>query len=247
AVRSEVAGALVNKGFTLNALGRREEAIAVYDALDARFGADGDPAVRARVARALVHQGDLNFDWRGDLDAAERSYRRAVLLDPVSKPARADLVWLAIAAGHAEEASALATDLPSLPPAGRALLDAALALARDNFGSAMGALGEALTLGLTSAGWDFFDDMLRLLRLAEARGFGERMIGWFETSGFDIQYAPIHAAFLAYVRGGRFLRDVNPEVRGPAREFYERLTAPRRHTGGATPASTPGRGRRRKA
>jgi len=48
------------------------------------------------------------------------------------------------------------------------------------------------------------------------------------------------------VRGERFLRDVNPEVRGPARLFYERLTAPRRHAGGAKPAPKSGRGRGRK-
>ncbi|MGA2045182.1 MAG: hypothetical protein ABSG83_17650, partial [Roseiarcus sp.] len=246
AVRAAVVAALLTKGITLNALGRPQEAIAVYADLDARFGADGEPTVRTEYVRALVYQGNLELDLCGDLDAAERGYRRALLLDPGSEPARANLAWLAIMAGRADEASALAAALPSLPPAGRALLDAALALAKDNFGSATGALGEALTLGLTTSGWDFFDDLLRLLRLADTRGHGERLIGWFETSGFDIKYAPVHAAFLAMVRGERFLRDVNPEVRGPARLFYERLTAPRLHAGGAKPAPKSGRGRGRK-
>ena len=238
--------AMVERGAALWNMGRGEEAIAVYDALDARFGADGDPAVRAAVATALVSRGNLNFDWRGDPDAAERCYRRALLLDPGSEPARANLAWLAITAGRSEDAAALVAASPSLPPADRALLDAALALAEDNFGSATGALGEALTLGLTSPGWGFFDDLLRLLRLADARGHGERLIGWFEASGFDIRCAPIHAAFRAMVRGERFLRDVNPEVRRPAREFYEKLAAPRRQASGATAAPKPGRGRRRK-
>jgi hypothetical protein len=39
--------------------------------------------------------------------------------------------------------------------------------------------------------------------------------GWFEAGGFDIKYAPVHVAFVAYVSGERFLRDVNPEVRRP--------------------------------
>ena len=49
---------------------------------------------------------------------------------------------------------------------------------------------------------------------------------WFEASSFDIKYAPVHAAFVAYVRGERFLRDVNPEVRRPAQDFYDKLSAP---------------------
>ena len=37
--------------------GAGEEEIAIYDALDARFGGDSDPAVRTAVARALVNKG----------------------------------------------------------------------------------------------------------------------------------------------------------------------------------------------
>ena len=70
--------------------------------------------------------------------------------------------------------------------------------------------------------------------------------GWFEAGGFDIKYAPVHAAFVAYVRGERFLRDVNPEVRRPAQDFYDKLSAPRRHAGGE-PAGKPKRVRKRKA
>ena len=72
---------------------------------------------------------------------------------------------------------------------------------------------------------------------------GERLV---KAGGFDIKYAPIHAAFVAYVRGERFLRDVNPEVRRPAQGFYDKLSAPRRHAGGE-PAGKPKRGRKRKA
>jgi hypothetical protein len=110
-----------------------------------------------------------------------------------------------------------------------ALLDAALELAGDNFGAAVEHLGAALDAGLTAIEAGFFDDLLRLLRLAEARGYGDRLIAWFESSGHADKYAPIYAALVAYVRGERFLLDVNPEVRRPAREIFDKLTAPRRN------------------
>jgi tetratricopeptide (TPR) repeat protein len=246
AMRARVASSLFNKGVQLGALGRGEEEIAVYDALDARFGGDGDPAISELVAKGLVRRGNLTFDLGEGLDAAELAYRRAVSLAPRSEAARANLAWLLITVGRADEGSAIRAELPSFPPAGLALIDAGLALAKDNFGLATEPLGEALSLGLETSGADFFNDLLRLLRLAEARGHGERLIGWFEAGGFDIKYAPVHAAFVAYVRGERFLRDVNPEVRRPARDFYDKLSAPRRHTSGE-PAGKPKRGRQRKA
>jgi hypothetical protein len=52
ALREQVAQALVNKGATLGELGRGEDAIAVYDDVIARFGADEDPALKAIVRKA---------------------------------------------------------------------------------------------------------------------------------------------------------------------------------------------------
>ena len=57
ALREPVAGALVNKGYNLGQLGRREEAVAVYDDVVARFGADSEPELRKSVAGALRQQG----------------------------------------------------------------------------------------------------------------------------------------------------------------------------------------------
>jgi tetratricopeptide (TPR) repeat protein len=58
--REQVA-ALLNKGFRLGELGRREEAIAVYDDLLTRFGTDTealtDAMIRERVARTLLNKG----------------------------------------------------------------------------------------------------------------------------------------------------------------------------------------------
>jgi tetratricopeptide (TPR) repeat protein len=245
AIRVDLARALFNKGVMLGALGRREEEIAVYQALDTHFGRDSEPTICELVAKGLVRQGNVACDLDGRLDAAELAYRRAVSMDAHSETARVNLAWLLITVERANEASALRAELSSQPPSRLALLDAALDLTKDNFGSAMDSLGKALTLGFETSDADFFDELLRLLRLAEARGFGERLIGWFETGGFDIKYAPIHAAFVAYARGERFLRDVNPEVRRPAQDFYDKLSAPRRHAGGE-PAGKLKRGRKRR-
>ncbi len=48
---------LFNKGVTLGKLSRSEEAIAVYDEIDRRYGKDESPGVRERVARALFNKG----------------------------------------------------------------------------------------------------------------------------------------------------------------------------------------------
>ena len=56
-MREQVAGGLFNKGFTLGTLGKSEEAIAVYDEIDRRFGKDEAPAVREQVAKGLVYKG----------------------------------------------------------------------------------------------------------------------------------------------------------------------------------------------
>ena len=55
--RRQVAMALLNKGLTLSAIGRRAEAIAAYDDLLARFGAAQDLPVRERLADALFSKG----------------------------------------------------------------------------------------------------------------------------------------------------------------------------------------------
>jgi hypothetical protein len=46
----------------------------------------------------------------------------------------------------------------------------------------------------------------------ERRGLGERPIAWFEESGFADRLAPVHAAFVASVRGARTLLDVGNSV-----------------------------------
>ena len=52
-----VARALFNKGVSLGALDRGEEAIAVYDDLIARFSSATELPLREQVAKALVNKG----------------------------------------------------------------------------------------------------------------------------------------------------------------------------------------------
>jgi hypothetical protein len=49
ALREQAAKALFNKGATLGALGRSDEAIAVYDDVVALSGADAEPAMREKA------------------------------------------------------------------------------------------------------------------------------------------------------------------------------------------------------
>jgi tetratricopeptide (TPR) repeat protein len=56
-LQSKGARALFNKGITLGQLGRREEAIAVYDDVVGRFGTATETALHELVARALFNKG----------------------------------------------------------------------------------------------------------------------------------------------------------------------------------------------
>jgi hypothetical protein len=71
-------------------------------------------------------------------------------------------------------------------------------------------------------------DLVRLLRLAHMRGYGEKLIAHFESAGHAERLAPVYAALLALERGERQLLNVNPETRGPAERIYKRLVAPLR-------------------
>ena len=224
-VRALVARALFDKGGCLAELSRREEAIAAYDEVATRFSGDPEPNVRKAAIAALCNKGNLLFDALGKAEAAEAAYHAALDVDETSLVIRANLSWIELMTGHLVQAKARRAGLMDLSAAGLALLDAALALADDNFGLAIDRLGSALADEVPR---DFFDDLLRFLRLAETRGYGEKVIGWMETSGASERLTPVYAAFIAFVRGERCLLDVNPEIRHPARDIFARLTAPRR-------------------
>ena len=53
-VREKVAMALFNQGVVLGKMGRPEEAIGIYEAVNERYGKDTDPGVREPVASGTV-------------------------------------------------------------------------------------------------------------------------------------------------------------------------------------------------
>ncbi len=139
------------------------------------------------------------------------------------------MAWLYLLDGKIGAARALWPDVEKLPPYGKALLEAALAVSEDNFGLATEAFALVLTGGLDQGEWSFEDDLNRLFWLIERKGYGERLISWFEETGFAEQVAPIYVALKAYIRGEAALLDVNPEVRSAAQKIYDQLDAPRRY------------------
>jgi hypothetical protein len=202
-----------------------------------------------RVARVLVSKGNVLLDQFGDHEAAEAAYHAAMNFDETSLIATKNLAWLYVMTTRPANAEDRRAALTEFGDDGLALLDAGIALADDNFGVAVSHLGTALKGDFGAGAIRFFNDLLRFLRLAEGRGYGEKLIEWFETSGAADRYAPVHAAFIAYVRGERFLLDINPEVRRPAQYIFSRLTAPRRASAkgaAAAPATAARRPRRRK-
>ena len=175
-------------------------------------------------------------------EEGERAYRQAIALGGEgASSAQANLVWLLLDRGQGDEARALRPAADGLAPVWHDLTDAALELAADNFGAATRHLDAALAPEHKVLNSDHFDDLMRLLRLFERRGYGERLISWLEQSGHDGRYAPLYQAFVAYVRGERLLLDVNPEVRQPAERLYHWLASCRPAPPPAAAAAPPKR------
>jgi tetratricopeptide (TPR) repeat protein len=174
--------------------------------------------------------GNLLADHLGQADAARDAYRRANALGEMAMP-RANLAWLELTEGRLDAAresrQALAdksshTDADELDPIAYDLLDSGIALVAGDVDQALTHLSQALErAGGVPA--EHFDDLERLLRLFAKHGVGERLLEWFENTGFADRYLPVRAGFAAYLRGPRTLLDVNPEVRGAAEEIYRWL------------------------
>jgi tetratricopeptide (TPR) repeat protein len=227
-LQEQVAKALVNKGSRLGALNRSEDANTVYKDVVARFGESAETVLQKQVAIALVKVSQHLFWNIGKRLAAEGGIRTVLQRDPDNILAKANLLWMFIAMGQQDEASGLLRQLDTITGGGRALMQAGCDLAADNLGSSLDHLAAALDLGLVDA-FDFSEDLLWYLRIAAERGYGERMIDWFAQSGNADRYAPIYGAFVAHVRGERFLLDLNPEVRGVAQPLFAKLSAGKKH------------------
>jgi tetratricopeptide (TPR) repeat protein len=247
-LRTQVAKALHNKAFRLDDIGQwdlgiseAEKSVAILSSLDDQEAS----SLRCLSTRALA---DRLIDRREDFARAEPLLVEVVEAFP--EAARLSLAWLYLLDDRSTNAAVASANIQGIPARERALLDAGLALTSDDFGVASRHLTAALGDDPTSAVSEQARNLERVLRLAERRGHGERLINWFEESGFADRLAPVHAAFIAYVRGERTLLDVNPEVRRPARIVYDRLDAPRQYRRsnglGPSPAKvTRGRPRKR--
>jgi tetratricopeptide (TPR) repeat protein len=230
ALQEPLAKALVNKGVRLGMLGLLEEGIAVYDDLIARFGESNEAWLQEPLANALVNVSKHKFWSMGQPQEAEAGMRTVLQRDPDNAYAKANLLWMLIAMGRQDEASSLMGQLDAITGGGRALMQAGLELGANNLGASFNHLQAALDQGL-DADFDFNEDLLWYLRIVAERGYGERMIDWFVTSGNADRYAPVYGAFVAHVRGERFLLDLNPEVRGVAQPLYAKLSAGKPHEG----------------
>lgn len=230
-LQEHVAKAMYLKGITLDESGDTLAAISCYEqslAAMRRLRVEGAILTASDIAiRLAKHLCDLGIDQ----DRAEALYLETVDHRPL--PAYANLFWLYLTTERAAEAKEVLSELDGLPAAGRALIDAALAVSAENFGEAMAHLETALSTGLAAGSFDFTDDLVRLVRIAIAKGFGERLIAWFDKTGFADRYAPVHVALQAAVRGERMLLDSNPEVRHAASQIHSRLTAGRGGTSGS--------------
>ncbi|RNJ49319.1 tetratricopeptide repeat protein [Methylocystis hirsuta] len=242
ALQKRVADALLSKGVAFRQLGRAEEALVAYDDLSARLGASEAPALKELLAQACSGKGRLLADHFGRHEEAEAAYRKGLSSTPQDEILRVNLAWLLIETGRAKEAERVIVELSSLAPEGRALLDAGREIAADNFGSGVAHFGKVLDMQLEDGKSPFFEDLLRVLRLAAARGFGERLLDWFKESGNADRYAPVYGALVAKVRGEQYLRDLNPEVRRFAEKFYDFLSRPKKEE---PPAKKPRRSTRR--
>ncbi len=229
-LQERVAMALIFKGATFRALGRFEDEITAYYEVITRFGGSEELALHKQVATALVNTSQHLFWILGQSQDAETNMRTVLKRDPDNIHAKANLLWMLIAMGRHEEASALINQLDAITGGGRALIQAGLELGADNLGASLNHLQAALDQGLDGE-FDFNEDLLWYLRIVAERGYGERMIDWFVTSGNADRYAPIYGAFIAHVRGERFLLDLNPEVRGVAQRLYAKLSAGKKNEG----------------
>ncbi|MDR3515951.1 MAG: helix-turn-helix domain-containing protein [Azospirillaceae bacterium] len=245
-IQEAVALALLNKAAVLDSLGRSEEALASYDAVVARFGVLQASNLRKYIEAAIVGQGNTLYDQLEQPDAAAKVYRRGLEMGLDATVLNTNLAWALLATDRIDEARALEAELSELDAEGLSLLRAGLAVARDNLGDAFDHLGNALETGLDPDTSKFFDDLLRLLRIATAHGHGERLLAWWQASPpYADRYLPVLGAFNAYLRGERFLLDLAPEIRRPAQLLLERLSPRRRRAESSTPASKR-RGRPRK-
>ncbi len=173
---------------------------------------------------------NLLKDHFGRDKEAEQTYRRSLELDSDDIIAMSNLAYLLLPLVERSEEGEnyFQQAMDKLPPHGAALLRAFHDFSKDNFGTAVASLDEALSSTHPEIFSTYYDDLLRVLWISVARGYGDKLLAWLDRQGLSERHWPLRAAFDAYVHDEERLMDVNPEVRGAARHIYARLDAIRR-------------------
>lgn len=185
-------------------------------------------ALDSNYALPWYNLGNLLQDHLARYEEAEAAYQRALDLGTTPEVLQANLLFLYYTqpARRGEAESLFEMLVERLPSRGTGLLRAFRALALDNFGEATQAL--AVVLAGDSAALLMNYGVLRVLRLAAARGYGDKLLAWLDEQGYADHYWPFRVAFDAYLHGEAKLIDVNPEVRGAAKRIYDWLDSARR-------------------
>jgi hypothetical protein len=138
------------------------------------------------------------------------------------------------------------------PDHGADLLRAIRAIGFDDFGTAAESFAAALASDHPELLSLYQGFVLLFLRETAERAYGDRLLAFLTERGLADRHWPLCVAYDAYLHGEARLMDVNPEVRGAARQVYEWLDAPRAAerrdgapAGGGAARPSPGRGRAR--
>lgn len=225
----------------LTDLGRIDEAEAAYRraiSLDDRF------------VPPWINLGNLLADHLGRYGEAESAYREALKRDPDNPLSALQLVRMQLMQpdrlADAEETFEYVASKAA--PDRAALLRALHAMARDNLSEATGHLWTVLQSPPSEVFKSSMDDVLGVLRLAAARGHGDKVLSWMDQRGISNRYWPMRAAYEAFLHGEEKLRDVNPELRSVASWLLDWLDTSRKGKtatmSAAGPAKRPRRPRR---
>jgi hypothetical protein len=163
-------------------------------------------------------------------EEAEAAYLQAIQREASSNTAKACLAFFYYAQPekHSKAEILFGTVEANLPSSKLGLLRAFRALAMDNFGEASLILETLFKEDKQTELNPASRDVLRLLCLAAARGYGDKLLAWLDEQGYADRYWPLRAAFDAYLHGEAKLMDVNPEVRSAAKRIYNWLDSARR-------------------
>jgi len=167
------------------------------------------------------------FDRRTE---TAHAFNQALRTDPKNLDYRSNLLALHLLDSESENSKDDEFDavVAELPVSEAALFLAIRAIARENFGEG----SRQFQIALDADDATFFDScrnfLVLFLRLAVSRGYGDKLLRFFEDEGINARYWPVYAALDAYVHGEERLQDVNPEVRGVATQIYNWLDIARK-------------------